>query len=130
MVAASTILTPVQTVKVIICWPCSSIAQCGMQASKISIWINNTSTNTCFTKNNKVFVYTISNEFESCNLKQCFFNNQIPFGGQCKMNTQCQGSKHAVVCELGRCVCRPGYVSTNLECHKGKLKMLFKEYGT
>lgn len=54
----------------------------------------------------------------------------VPFGGQCKLNTQCQGSKHAVVCELGRCVCRPGYVSTNLECHKGKLKMLFNEYGT
>lgn len=42
----------------------------------------------------------------------------VPFGGQCKLNTQCQGSKDAVVCELGRCVCRPGYVSTNLECHK------------
>lgn len=42
----------------------------------------------------------------------------VPFGGYCKLNKQCQGNEHAVVCELGRCVCRPGYVFSHLECHE------------
>lgn len=42
----------------------------------------------------------------------------VPFGGYCKLDEQCQGSEHAVVCELGRCVCRPGYVLSHLECHE------------
>lgn len=42
----------------------------------------------------------------------------VPFGGYCKLDKQCQGGKHSVVCELGRCVCRAGYVFSNLECHE------------
>lgn len=42
----------------------------------------------------------------------------VPFGGYCKLNKQCQGNELAVVCELGRCVCRPGYVFSHLECHE------------
>lgn len=42
----------------------------------------------------------------------------VPFGGYCELNEQCQGSEHAVVCKLGRCVCRPGYVLSRLECHE------------
>lgn len=48
----------------------------------------------------------------------------VPVGGYCKLNEQCQGSEHLVVCDHGRCVCRDGYLLSNLECREGKLKIL------
>lgn len=42
----------------------------------------------------------------------------VPVGGYCKLNEQCQGSEHLVVCDHGRCVCRDGYLLSNLECHE------------
>lgn len=49
---------------------------------------------------------------------------KVPVGGICKVDEQCQGSEHSGVCQLGKCVCRDGYVLYNLECHEGKLEML------
>lgn len=54
---------------------------------------------------------------------------KVPVGGYCKVDEQCQGSENSGVCQLGKCVCRDGYVLYNLECHEGtKLEMLFKKY--
>lgn len=52
---------------------------------------------------------------------------KVPVGGYCKQNEQCEGSENnSRECLLGRCVCKAGYVISNLECHGGKLKMLYK----
>lgn len=53
---------------------------------------------------------------------------KVPVGGYCKVDEQCHGSNHSGVCQLGKCVCKDGYVLYNLECHEGKLEMLFKKY--
>lgn len=54
--------------------------------------------------------------------------DNVPVGGYCKLNKQCQENEHFVECKFGRCVCKTGYVLYNLECHKGKLELLFKKY--
>lgn len=51
---------------------------------------------------------------------------KVSVGGYCKHDEQCQGSNHSGVCELQKCVCRAGYVLSNLECHEGKHNMLLK----
>lgn len=53
---------------------------------------------------------------------------KVPVGGYCKVDEQCHGNNHSGVCQLGKCVCKDGYVLYNLECHEGKLEMLFKKY--
>nr|XP_034330405.1 uncharacterized protein LOC105322814 isoform X6 [Crassostrea gigas] len=45
---------------------------------------------------------------------------KVPVGGYCKVDEQCQGSNHSGVCQLGKCVCRDGYLLYNLECHEGQ----------
>eukprot|EP00105_Crassostrea_gigas_P028131 XP_011449683.1 PREDICTED: uncharacterized protein LOC105343881 isoform X1 [Crassostrea gigas] len=46
---------------------------------------------------------------------------KVSVGGYCKHDEQCQGSNHSGVCELQKCVCRAGYVLSNLECHEGNI---------
>nr|XP_034330406.1 uncharacterized protein LOC105322814 isoform X7 [Crassostrea gigas] len=48
---------------------------------------------------------------------------KVPVGGYCKVDEQCQGSNHSGVCQLGKCVCRDGYLLYNLECHEGNLTL-------
>lgn len=64
---------------------------------------------------------------------QLYFNAlislvKVPVGGHCILDEQCQGGEHSAVCELGRCVCRTGFVLINLECHEGELEILYKKY--
>lgn len=53
---------------------------------------------------------------------------KVPVGGHCILDEQCQGGEHSAACELGRCVCRTGFVLINLECHEGELEILYKKY--
>nr|XP_034330557.1 uncharacterized protein LOC105319457 [Crassostrea gigas] len=46
---------------------------------------------------------------------------KVSVGGYCTKNEQCHGSKNSGICDHGRCVCRDGYVLSNLECHEGNL---------
>ncbi|XP_065925664.1 uncharacterized protein [Magallana gigas] len=48
---------------------------------------------------------------------------KFPVGVYCKVDEQCHGSNHSGVCQLGKCVCKDGYVLYNLECHKGNLTL-------
>lgn len=48
---------------------------------------------------------------------------KVPVGGNCNQDEQCQGRDHVVACELGRCVCRSGYVLYDLECYTGNLAL-------
>lgn len=47
-----------------------------------------------------------------------FVIEKVPVGGYCKQNEQCEGSENnSRECLQGRCVCKAGYVLSNLECH-------------
>ncbi|XP_061175895.1 uncharacterized protein LOC133184830 [Saccostrea echinata] len=47
----------------------------------------------------------------------------VTLGGFCSSKEQCTGSLHADVCKNKRCICKSGYISYNLTCYRGNLKI-------
>lgn len=76
---------------------------------------------------NEAWVINTYERYKDKQLELLFVIEKVPVGGYCKQNEQCEGSENNTrECLLGRCVCKAGYVLSNLECHGGKLKMLYK----
>lgn len=74
---------------------------------------------------------TGSNIFLKMQLQLCYhalINSIVKgsVGWYCMQNEQCQGSENLKVCEHDRCVFKAFFL--NLECHDGKLEMIFKKY--
>lgn len=71
---------------------------------------------------NEAWVINTYERYKDNQLEQLFVIEKVPVGGYCKQNEQCEGSENnSRECLQGRCVCK-----ANLECHGGKLKMLYK----